>query len=524
MNNMFRQTLSMIAGEMSQQILDKDWATTPLGPIEQWPAAWQQSVVYTLSNQFPALIAWGSELNILYNDAYREVLGSKADTLGQPMAAVWPEVWPIIEPSIRKALDGDPSCFNEAPFTLMRHGYPEQTWFDYCFSPLRDTDGAILGLLCTCIEQTSRRIALEHQRLDTLLSRLPAGVMVIEAPTGKIRYANDFAVQLFGEDYPREGIETYLEQWAPYHPDDRPFELDEIPAVRALNGLTTIGREMRFRRTNGLDYIDLEVNGTPIFNDEGQVVEAVVTMVDITKRIQTEVALQQSIRQLANANQELEAFSYSVSHDLRAPLRTISGFSDILREDYYEQLNEDGRELIFHIMQGAEQMNALIDDMLRLYKVTRKEIEFEMVDLSELARSIIEEFNVNEAHKDRDVLFCIQDNMLARCDYRLIRIALTNLLENAWKYTSKTLDPQIEFGCERHEGQQIFHVRDNGAGFSQELTERMFEPFQRLHTDSEFTGTGIGLPIVKRVIGRHGGKIWAEGEIGKGATFYFSLM
>jgi PAS domain S-box-containing protein len=231
--------------------------------------------------------------------------------------------------------------------------------------------------------------------------------------------------------------------------------------------------------------------------------------------------LMQKTTDLLYANKELETFSYSVSHDLRSPLRAIKGFSTILLKDYSNNLDADGQDFLNRIKGGADRMSDLIDDMLSLAKISRDEMDPKEIDLSDVVESIVSE--LRQAEKDRNVEAIITKGLKAHCDARLMHIALSNLIGNAWKYSSKTPNAVIEFGAMEKNGENIFFVRDNGAGFDMAHAKKLFTPFQRLHSDSHFTGTGIGLAIVNKVILRHGGRIWGEGETGKGATFYFTL-
>jgi light-regulated signal transduction histidine kinase (bacteriophytochrome) len=218
---------------------------------------------------------------------------------------------------------------------------------------------------------------------------------------------------------------------------------------------------------------------------------------------------------------ELEAFSYSVSHDLRAPLRAIKGFAGFLSEDYSAVLDETGRDYLKRIDTGIDKMTGLIDDMLELSKVSRHELHREEFDLCCLARDITSELSEYEPQRKVHITIC--EEMKVRADRKLMTIALTNLIRNAWKFTSKKPDACIEIGItETEEGKALF-IRDNGAGFDMKHMQKMFGAFQRLHSENEFPGTGVGLAIVKRVISKHGGKVWAEGEPGKGATFYFII-
>jgi light-regulated signal transduction histidine kinase (bacteriophytochrome) len=229
--------------------------------------------------------------------------------------------------------------------------------------------------------------------------------------------------------------------------------------------------------------------------------------------------LLQSTVELQAANQELEAFSYSVSHDLRGPLRSIDGFSQLLLEDCYDQLDEHGKDYLQRVREACRRMAQLTEDMLTLSRVTRREMRKEAVDLSILARSIATALQQTEPQRQAE--FVIAEGLVAIGDPGLLRAALENLLGNAWKFTGKQPQARIEFG--RTENPLIYFVRDDGAGFDMAYANKLFGVFQRLHTDREFLGTGIGLATVQRIIHRHGGRIWAEAAVGEGATFYFTL-
>jgi len=234
-----------------------------------------------------------------------------------------------------------------------------------------------------------------------------------------------------------------------------------------------------------------------------------------------EQRVQERTAQLAAANKELEAFSYSVSHDLRAPLRSIDGFSLALLEDSAERLDEEGKDHLQRIRAATQRMGMLIDDLLNLSRVTRTEIHKETVNLSALVHAVAA--GLQEAQPERKIDFRIENRLEANADARLVQVILENLLGNACKFTSKRTSPCIEFGQTRHNGSSAYFVRDNGAGFDAAYANRLFGAFQRLHGAAEFPGTGIGLATVQRIVRRHGGEIWAEGAVEKGATFYFTL-
>jgi PAS domain S-box-containing protein len=236
---------------------------------------------------------------------------------------------------------------------------------------------------------------------------------------------------------------------------------------------------------------------------------------------QLEQRVQQRTAQLEAINEELESFSYSVSHDLRAPLRSINGFSQALLEDYESELDEEGRDYLGRVKAASEHMGRLIDDLLSLSRTTRSEMSHERVDLSALVESIVQE--LKQSQPDREVELIVEEGLVAEGDQRLLRVALENLLRNAWKFTSKQPQTRIEFGLTDHKGTSAYFVRDNGAGFDMAYSHKLFGAFQRLHGATEFPGTGIGLTTVQRIIRRHGGSVWAEGAVGLGTTFYFTL-
>jgi PAS domain S-box-containing protein len=237
---------------------------------------------------------------------------------------------------------------------------------------------------------------------------------------------------------------------------------------------------------------------------------------------QREEELMQRANDLTAANAELKTFSYSISHDLRAPLRAMKSFSSILLEDHTATLDAEAQDLLNRIKRAADKMDELIDDMLSLSKISRQEMNMQEIDMSAVAGVVVNELRGTEPERKVDVV--IAQELKATVDARLIHIALSNLIGNAWKYTSKTPAAKIEFGAMEKWGKKVYFIRDNGVGFDMALAHRLFAPFLRLHSESEFPGTGIGLAIVNRVIQRHGGYIWGKSEEGKGATFYFTLF
>jgi signal transduction histidine kinase len=270
----------------------------------------------------------------------------------------------------------------------------------------------------------------------------------------------------------------------------------------------------------------IEITASPLRDGHGKIVAGIELVRDVSQQKQAEAAVRNLNTQLEERvkerTAELESFCYTVSHDLRAPLRGISGFCAMLREDYEERLYDAGRGYLGRISAAAVRMGGLIDDLLDLARVTRSELRFEMIDLSRLARTIALE--LQQLDPERRVEFVISAGVMAKVDRQLFQVALENLLGNAWKFTGRvTEEARIEFGVCRCGGEKRYYVRDNGVGFDMSHAHKLFKPFQRLHAMNEFSGTGIGLASVQRIVQRHGGRIWVEAEAGKGASFYFTL-
>jgi light-regulated signal transduction histidine kinase (bacteriophytochrome) len=235
----------------------------------------------------------------------------------------------------------------------------------------------------------------------------------------------------------------------------------------------------------------------------------------------THRGFRESNERLEAAVRELESFSYSVSHDLRAPLRTISAFTQALAEDLRYQLDDKSRDHLRRVLAAAARMNELIDALLELSRMSRAALGRHKVDITALGYAVVDELRRRDV--SRRLSATIAPDMVAQADGRLVRIMLDNLVGNAWKFTGKSENPHVELGVENHDGETVFFVRDNGAGFDMAYAERLFTPFQRLHSEREYAGTGIGLATVRRIVERHGGRIWADSKPGAGSTFYFTL-
>jgi light-regulated signal transduction histidine kinase (bacteriophytochrome) len=301
----------------------------------------------------------------------------------------------------------------------------------------------------------------------------------------------------------------------PGHPD----EYKELLTKRSSGDLIKNYETQRMRKDGKI--IDVSLTISPIKNISGEITGASIIARDITEKKKQEKRMEQAIAATEASNKELAAFSYSVSHDLRAPLRSIDGFSLALLEEYQEKLDETGKTYLERVRAATQKMGLLIDDMLKLSRITQSELKREAVDLSKMVLAIAE--GHQKINPDRSFDVTVQEGIMVQGDPYLMKIAMENLIGNAWKFTGKEAHPRIEFGTTVRDGEAACFIRDNGVGFDMAYVSKLFGAFQRLHTTDEFPGTGIGLATVQRIIHRHGGRVWAEGEIGKGATFYFKV-
>jgi len=388
----------------------------------------------------------------------------------------------------------------------------------------RDEMGDVQGVFAAARDITKRKKAEEQLQaasqytrtlieasLDPLVTIGPDGKitdvnLATEAVTGVARdrlIGTDFADYFTEPTRAREGYQLVFSEG---------LVRDYPLAIRHVSGRVT----------------DVLYNATVYLDGTGNVAGVFAAARDITERKKAEEAIEKlndNLRhrtvELEASNRELEAFSYSVSHDLRAPLRSIDGFSLALVEDYPDKLDAIGLDYLHRIRAASQRMGHLIDDLLRLSRVTRSQMRIARVDLSGLARSVLDEWRQREP--ERTVEEAITPGIMADGDPDLLRIMLENLLGNAWKFTGKCAVAQIEFGTTTENGEILYYIRDNGAGFDATYAEKLFMPFQRLHAIEEFPGTGIGLALAQRIIRRHGGQVRAEGAVDRGAAFYFTL-
>lgn len=364
-------------------------------------------------------------------------------------------------------------------------------------------------------------------RFRVMFEQAAVGVAQVQSDTGKFLRVNQKYCDIVG--YSHDELQQMNAQAITFS-DDLTLELDNLNLLKA-GSIREYALEQRYRHKNGsLVWVHLGVSA--MWLGSGSLHYHIAVLQDITARklaeaeiLQLNAELERRVEertaQLVALNQETEAFSYSVSHDLRAPLRSIYGFCQVLTEDFGSILGEVGNSHLSRVRRAAQHMGILIDDLLRLSFLERVEIKCVHVDFSALAEEVMK--GLREPARSSTITFFSKPGLDVYGDPSLLRILLENLLGNAVKYSSKSPHPQIELGCMLQEGRSVYYVRDNGAGFDMTYVGKLFSAFQRLHRAEDYPGTGIGLATVKRIISRHRGQVWAEGRLGEGAVFYFTL-
>lgn len=393
-------------------------------------------------------------------------------------------------------------------------------WLSVSAAPIVAGEGTLQGVVMefsdfTPVHELQEQLARERNFVNGILQTSGALIAVLDPERKFIRF-NRACEQLTGytadEVIGRSLFDLFIAE----------EEREKVERVweKLGDGEAGIAHEHYWLTRSG-DRHFIRWRYTVMTDDRGRITHLIKTGIDITDRKHLEEKRNRRAAELTAANRELESFTYSVSHDLRNPLNSIQAMTEVIRELYAPSLDEDARRCIVEIDKSRERMTTIIADLLRLSRISRQELELREVDLSAMAGDIVQA--IRQSDPERRVQAVVEENMRVVADPGLIKVTMENLIGNAWKYTAGNEEPSIRVGTHTQDGQRVFFVRDNGAGFDMQLADKLFQPFQRLHREKEYTGTGIGLSIVKRIVDRHGGRIWAESEVGQGATFFFTL-
>ncbi len=451
----------------------------------------------------------------------------KSDIIGKPFwGAPWFSLSEDLQERVRcafsRAINGEHVRFEE----WLRGKRGILRCIDVSMKPVRDELEEIVFVIAEGHDITERKQAEQgrqesEERLQAILDNSPA-VIYLKDPQGCYRFINRKFEELFHVERERFLGKTDHDLFEKSVADE--FSKHDRAVIKSGEAIQ-VEEELTYDG-NLLSYLSVKF---PLHDVDGEAYAVCGISSDITERKKMENAIRESARRVRAINKELEAFAYSVSHDLRAPLRSIDGFSQILLEDYSDVLDATGKDFLARVRASSQKMGQLIDDLLKLSQLTRGEIVKRRVDLSRLAQEVVDELREEQVKQDVEVI--IAPGLMAQGDQALLRVVLKNLLGNSWKFTGQDTHARIEFGAlppaeveeDNEASGTVFFVRDNGAGFDMTFQGKLFGAFQRLHREEEFPGTGIGLATVERIIRRHGGRVWGKGRVGEGATFFFAL-
>jgi PAS domain S-box-containing protein len=525
--------------EISLSPLETDDGTLVLSAIRDVSERKQAQEELRLSNEKLHLMVLGvKDYAILmldpegrittWNAGAERIKGYRAEEIiGEHFSKFYtPEDVAAAKPSRELKIATDQGRFEEEGWRVRKDG--SLFWASVIITALHDPSGRLRGFGKVTRDITERRQSAEalkvsEERLKTAVEAAKLGVWDLDLITDQA-FRSPRHDQIFGFEslQPNWGVEIAMTHIVPE--DHERFRASLAEAFQTSDFLL----ECRIHRASDRSLRWISAQGRVYRDLAGKPVRMMGVVADITDRKQREQEFERHRKELAKsnsdlaaANNELESFSYSVSHDLRAPLRTIDGFSHALLEDCADRLDDTGKTHLNRIRAATQRMGMLIDDLLNLSRLSRTEMHVQSVDISAMAFSVADE--IQKSQPERQIELRIEDGLKTTADPGLLRAVLENLLSNAWKFTSKRASAHIEFGVTRENGTPAYFVRDDGAGFDPAYSDRLFGAFQRLHSMSEFAGTGVGLATVQRIVHRHGGRIWAESAVDRGATFYFTL-
>ena len=532
-------------GEMASIIKNYNWSDTPLGDFDQWPLSLRTTLANILHSSFPMFLFWGKDLTCFYNDAFRPSLGSegKHPVIGKKGGEVWPEIWPFIYPLIEKVLTtGKPTWFENQLVPIFRNGKIEDVYWTFSYSAAFGDDGDISGVLVTCMETTdsvmsrkkiedtviSRTAELHnaHQSLlkaneylQTLINMFKEPMQVL-APVSENGKIVDFTYKLTNEAF---------SAYANMKPEDLKGRKvgDIFPGYFGTSSFSNVVKAFESGEPDTWE-IHYDADGFDLYNQMSATRlndEVIVHFTDFTKLKHLQIELMQNIKELERSNQHLEEFANAASHDLKEPIRKIHLYITMLKQQLGVKLNANELKTFDKIERATERMRLLVDDLLAYSYVSQIPHEKVQIDLHDELKHVIDDLEHEiEMHKAK---VSIETLPVVFGYKRQLMQMFQNLISNALKYSRKDLLPQITISGEsvERDGKKyhLIKVKDNGIGFDNQYAEKIFQMFTRLHGKNEYSGTGIGLSIVKKVVENHNGMVKAEGHPGEGSIFFVYL-
>ncbi|WP_282075856.1 PAS domain-containing sensor histidine kinase [Maribacter aquivivus] len=535
-------------GEMGKLMREKDWSLTPLGKPEGWPQSLRTTLNILLNSPFPMFLFWGEALKGFYNDAYRPILGVDGKhpyILGLNGKESWAEIWEDIEPMLKVVTDKGESIWREnLLIPIFRNGQMEDVYWTFSYSPVKDESGRVSGVLVIVTETTEavlaeRRLRESERRFRELANLSPVWIWITDNDIN-IEYANKALLDYVGVE---NEAEFTGQVWVDVvHPED--LALVYAGFGKALEKQTGFTLEYRVINDFSKKYEWFKVLGVPKF-EGGEMVGFIGTGMNINKQKSFADQLKEEVssrtKQLADSNlkleemnKELQSFAYISSHDLQEPLRKIQMFSEVLMEKEFDKLSSSGKTKFEKIQSAANRMQSLINDLLSYSRTDTEKRVFETVDLRSLVEDVKNDLG-EELHKKNGTITLVNSIEVEVVKFQF-RQLMYNLLSNSIKYSKSDVPPVITIKTEvitnansidekllKNKEYVQITITDNGIGFEEQFSKKIFEVFQRLHSKQEYVGTGIGLAIVKKIVLNHAGVISATGELNKGSVFTIIL-
>lgn len=535
-------------GEMGKLMREKDWSLTPLGKPEGWPQSLRTTLNILLNSPFPMFLFWGEALKGFYNDAYRPILGVDGKhpyILGLNGKESWAEIWEDIEPMLKVVTDKGESIWREnLLIPIFRNGQMEDVYWTFSYSPVKDESGRVSGVLVIVTETTEavlaeRRLRESERRFRELANLSPVWIWITDNDIN-IEYANKALLDYVGVE---NEAEFTGQVWVDVvHPDD--LALVYAGFGKALEKQSGFTLEYRVINDFSKKYEWFKVLGVPKF-EGGEMVGFIGTGMNINKQKSFADQLKEEVssrtKQLADSNlkleemnKELQSFAYISSHDLQEPLRKIQMFSEVLMEKEFDKLSSSGKTKFEKIQSAANRMQSLINDLLSYSRTDTEKRVFETVDLRSLVEDVKNDLG-EELHKKNGTITLVNSIEVEVVKFQF-RQLMYNLLSNSIKYSKSDVPPVITIKTEvitnansidekllKNKEYVQITITDNGIGFEEQFSKKIFEVFQRLHSKQEYVGTGIGLAIVKKIVQNHAGVISATGELNKGSVFTIIL-